>query len=189
MNTRNIVIGIIVIIILAAGVYFIVQSSNSSSQASGTATTTSQSAAAAAAASSTAAQQVQAQDVTVGTGTQAQPGDNVAVLYVGYVGTISTSTIFDSSAAHGNQPLVFQLGSQSLIQGFQIGVNGMKVGGERLMAIPPSLGYGNQDVKDSTGKVIIPAGSTIIFDVKLVNVSAGSSTPSTTTTTSGTSAK
>lgn len=174
MNTRNTIIGIIVIIILAAGVYFIVQSSNSTPTATNQpATTTAQTSTA------SSSDQVQAQDVTVGTGATAQPGDSVAVLYVGYVGTISTSTIFDSSAAHGNQPLTFQLGAQGLIPGFQIGVNGMKVGGERLMAIPPALGYGSQDVKDSTGKVIIPAGSTIIFDVKLVNVSAGSSTPTT----------
>ena len=178
MNTRNTIIGIIVLIILAVGVYFIVQSSNSASMNNQQATTTPQTTTA-----STTADQVQAQDVTVGTGAAAQPGNNVAVLYVGYIGTISTSTVFDSSAAHGNKPLTFQLGAQGLIPGFQIGVNGMKVGGERLMAIPPSLGYGTQDVKDASGKVIIPAGSTIIFDVKLVDVSTGSSTTPTTGTT------
>ncbi len=112
---------------------------------------------------------VQAQDVKVGTGTEATPGTQVSVLYVG---KLSNGTIFDSSAAHGNKPLVFTLGSQSLIPGFQIGVNGMKEGGERLMAIPPALGYGTQDVKDPSGKVVIPANSTILFDVQLVKVQA-----------------
>ena len=45
------------------------------------------------------------------------------------------------------------------------------------MAIPPTLGYGTTDVKDANGKVIIPANSTIVFDVKLVNVQAATSTP------------
>lgn len=117
---------------------------------------------------------VQAQDVTVGTGTQAAPGTVVSVLYVG---KLPDGTVFDSSAAHGNQPLTFTLGTQGLIPGFQIGVNGMKEGGERLMAVPPELGYGTQDVKDKDGKVIIPANTNIIFDVKLVKVApAGSAT-------------
>lgn len=110
---------------------------------------------------------VQAQDVSVGTGAQAVPGSVVSVLYVG---KLPDGTVFDSSAAHGNEPLKFQLGTQGLIPGFQIGVNGMKEGGERLMAVPPELGYGAQDVKDADGKVIIPANSTIVFDVKLVKV-------------------
>lgn len=167
MNAKSIIIWVVVIIAVLAGVFFIIRGTS----------TTQQSAAQGQTASSTT-DQVQAQDITVGTGTQATPGSVVSVLYVGYLGTISTSTIFDSSAMHGNQPLTFTLGSQGLIPGFQIGVNGMKVGGERLMAIPPTLGYGSQDVKDSTGKVIIPANSTILFDVKLVNVQSASSTGS-----------
>lgn len=111
--------------------------------------------------------QVQAQEVTVGTGKQAAPGSVVSVLYVG---KLQDGTIFDSSEAHNNQPLQFQLGAEGLIAGFQVGVNGMKQGGERLIAIPPALGYGAQDVKDETGKVIIPANSTLIFDIKLVKV-------------------
>ncbi|MBI5004391.1 FKBP-type peptidyl-prolyl cis-trans isomerase [Candidatus Kaiserbacteria bacterium] len=122
--------------------------------------------------------QVQAQDVTVGTGTEATPGSTVAVLYVG---KLPDGTVFDSSEAHNNEPLTFTLGAQGLIPGFQIGVNGMKEGGERLMAIPPALGYGTQDVKDASGKVIIPANSTIVFDVKLVKVTAAAAAPATNT--------
>jgi FKBP-type peptidyl-prolyl cis-trans isomerase len=125
-------------------------------------------------------QQVAGQDVTVGTGKEATPGSIVSVLYVG---RLQDGTVFDSSEANGNQPLVFQLGAQGLIPGFQIGVNGMKEGGERRIAIPPEFAYGNQDVKDAAGKVIIPANSTIIFDIRLVKVEAGSTTPQTSTTT------
>ena len=51
----------------------------------------------------------------------------------------------------------------------------MKEGGERLMSIPASLGYGNQEVKDANGKVVIPANATIVFDVKLIKVTATTS--------------
>jgi FKBP-type peptidyl-prolyl cis-trans isomerase len=180
MNTKTTIIGVVVIILIAAGLYFIIKSPSAAATPSTTATTTTDTAGATTNASSST--QVQAQDVTVGTGTEATPGSVVSVLYVG---KLPDGTVFDSSAAHGNTPLSFTLGEQGLIPGFQIGVNGMKVGGERLMAIPPSLGYGSTDVKDSTGKVIIPANSTIVFDVKLVSVTAPTSTP---TTTSGAAA-
>ena len=116
---------------------------------------------------------VEAQDVKVGTGKEAAPNTIVSVLYEG---RLQDGTVFDSSAAHNNQPLTFTLGAQGLIPGFQIGVNGMKEGGERILAIPAALGYGAQDVKDASGKVIIPANSTIIFDVKLVKVTAPAAT-------------
>jgi len=161
---KNIVIGIVVLLAVFVGGYFIYKSMGTSDAANTPAANTS--------ASST--DQVQAQEVTVGTGTAATPGSQVSVLYVGQ---LSDGTVFDSSAAHGNEPLVFVLGTEGMIAGFQIGVNGMKEGGERLIAIPPSLGYGNEDVKDASGKVIIPANSTIIFNVRLVKVGpAGTST-------------
>ena len=159
---KNAIIAIVVIIIIAIGGFYLYQNSSGAAQQAGgqqTATSTQD--------------VVQAQDVTVGTGATATPGSIVSVLYVG---KLADGTVFDSSAAHGNQPLTFTLGEQGLIPGFQIGVNGMKEGGERLMAIPPSFGYGAQDVKDDSGKVIIPANSTIVFDVKLVKVTAATTT-------------
>lgn len=168
MSTKSIIGLIVVIIIVLVGGYFIAKSMGSTAAPAQqqTATTT----------PDTASTQVQGQDVKVGTGAEAKPGDTVSVLYVG---KLPDGTIFDSSAAHNNQPLTFVLGAQGLIPGFQIGVNGMKEGGERLLAIPPSLGYGSQDVKDGSGKVIIPASSTLVFDVQLVKVVAGTSTPAT----------
>ncbi len=155
-------VGLVVIIIVAIGGYFAYKNSNTAAPAVGDTATPA------------TTEQVQAQDITVGTGAEATPGSVVSVLYVG---KFADGTVFDSSEAHGNLPLVFTLGAQGLIAGFQFGVNGMKVGGERVMAVPPSLGYGAQDVKDPAGKVIIPANSTLIFNVKLVKVEAAPAAP------------
>lgn len=110
--------------------------------------------------------QVQGQDVVVGTGAEATPG---SVVSLEYEGRFEDGTVFDSSAVHG-QPLVFQLGSPGIIPGFQIGVNGMKEGGERIILIPPSLGYGPEDVTDAEGNVVIPGNSTLIFSLRLTSV-------------------
>jgi FKBP-type peptidyl-prolyl cis-trans isomerase len=167
-NTKNTVIWIVVVLVVIIGGYFIYKSTSKAPAATPTSTATTTTAAA------VDPNQVQAQEVNVGTGTQAAPGDTVSVLYVGQ---LQDGTVFDSSAAHNNQPLTFVLGAQGLIPGFQIGVNGMKEGGERLLAIPPALGYGTTSVKDANGKEIIPAGATIVFDVKLVKVQAATTTP------------
>lgn len=123
---------------------------------------------------STTSDQVAGQDVTVGTGAEATPGSIVSVLYVGM---LEDGTVFDSSEKNGGEPLVFALGTEGLIPGFQIGINGMKEGGERRIAVPPEFAYGDQEVKDPEGNVIIPANSTIIFDLRLVKVEAASTTP------------
>lgn len=151
-------IGAVVIGALAIGGYFIYASMSSTPSTGDQANQENQ---------QQTSDQVQAQEVTEGTGAQAVPGSEVSVLYVGQ---LPDGTVFDSSAAHGNEPLTFILGNEGMIPGFQIGVNGMKEGGERLIAIPPSLGYGAQEIKDASGKVIIPANSTIIFNVRLVSV-------------------
>ena len=167
MSTKGIIIGIVIVLIIIVGAFLLINKSSPPAAAGTTPPGT----------TGTAANtQVQAQEVSVGSGAQAAPGSQVAVLYVG---KLPDGTVFDSSQAHGNQPLSFTLGAPGLIAGFQIGVNGMKEGGERLIAVPPSLGYGSQDVKDASGKVVIPANSTLVFDIKLMKVSAAaaSSTP------------
>ena len=166
MNTKSALVALAIIIVLAVGGYFIY-----TSIAPGSAPAQDQ----AAATNTEQATTVQGQDVKVGTGLEAKPGDSVSVLYEG---RFTDGTVFDSSAAHGNQPLTFVLGSPKLIAGFQIGVRGMKEGGERLLAVPPTLGYGGEDVKDpTTGKVVIPANSTLIFGVQLIKVVPATSTP------------
>lgn len=155
MNTKNIIIGVVVIVIIGVGVYFV--SKSKSSPAGDTAAQTP-----AGQQTATTTDQVQGQEVKVGTGAEAKPGMQVTV---DYVGKLTDGTVFDSSIER-KQPLVFTLGAQGIIPGFQIGVNGMKVGGERLLAIPPSLGYGAEKVGT------IPPNSTLIFDVKLLKVEA-----------------
>lgn len=112
------------------------------------------------------------QDETVGTGAVAQNGD---VLTVNYVGTLTDGTKFDSSIDRGT-PFQFTLGAGQVIQGWEQGFAGMKVGGKRKLIIPPSLGYGANQVGP------IPPNSTLIFEVELLSVQ-----PSAATNGSGTS--
>ncbi len=101
------------------------------------------------------------QEVKIGTGATATAGHEVAV---NYIGKLSDGSTFDASANHGGA-FTFTLGAGQVIKGWDQGVAGMKVGGERILVIPPSLGYGAQQVGP------IPANSTLIFDVQLVGVS------------------
>jgi len=100
-------------------------------------------------------------DVAIGTGKEAKTGDIVAV---NYIGTLVDGKKFDSSYDR-NIPFEFTLGTGEVIKGWDLGVVGMKEGGKRHIVIPPELAYGNQQVGD-----IIPAGSTLIFEVELVKV-------------------
>lgn len=102
------------------------------------------------------------QDIKEGTGATAANGDQVTV---NYVGTLTNGTIFDSSIAR-NQPFTFALGAGQVIKGWDLGVAGMKVGGERKLVIPPSLGYGSQGTPGGP----IPPNATLIFTVDLLGV-------------------
>jgi FKBP-type peptidyl-prolyl cis-trans isomerase len=99
-------------------------------------------------------------DEVVGTGAEAVSGKSVTV---NYVGTLTDGTKFDSSYDR-NQPFTFNLGTGQVIQGWDQGVTGMKVGGKRKLTIPPSLGYGEQ------AQGPISANSTLIFEVELLKV-------------------
>ncbi len=161
MNTKIwfYIIGAVVLVILGVVVYKSVKGAPAAAVNTNTGTN-----------ATSSATQVEAQEVSVGTGAEAVPGATVSVLYVGQ---LPDGTVFDSSAMHNNEPYTFTLGSTeagSPIPGFQIGVNGMKVGGERIMSIPPGLAYGDQEIKGSDGKVVIAANSSLVFDVKLVKV-------------------
>lgn len=104
-------------------------------------------------------------DITVGTGTVAAAGNAVTVDYTGW---LTNGQGFDTSI--GYSPLVFRIGQHQVIAGFEEGVTGMKVGGKRRLIIPPALGYGAHAQTDASGNVIIPANSTLVFDVQLQNV-------------------
>jgi peptidylprolyl isomerase len=105
--------------------------------------------------------QLMMSDQMVGTGATAEVGDQVTVQYVG---ELTNGTVFDASANHGTQGFTFTLGAGQVIKGWDEGVVGMKVGGKRELVIPASLGYGAQAVGP------IPANSTLVFVVELVNV-------------------
>jgi FKBP-type peptidyl-prolyl cis-trans isomerase len=104
-------------------------------------------------------------DITVGTGSTAAAGSAVSVHYTGW---LANGTGFDTSI--GFSPISFTLGAHQVVAGFEQGIVGMKVGGKRRLIIPPALGYGASEVKDEAGKVVIPANSTLIFDISLVAV-------------------
>ena len=101
-------------------------------------------------------------DTKVGTGTTAEDGDTLQMRYTGRLK--SDGSVFDSTAAHGDKPFTFPLGGGQVIKGWDIGIKGMKVGGKRTLEIPPELAYGPQ-AQDK-----IPANSTLVFDVDLVDV-------------------
>lgn len=97
-----------------------------------------------------------------GTGEAAKTGDAVTVHYTG---TLTNGTKFDSSVDR-NQPFPYTLGQNQVIQGWELGLLGMKVGEKRKLTIPPELGYGSRDV----GGGLIPPNSTLIFEVELLGI-------------------
>jgi peptidylprolyl isomerase len=106
-------------------------------------------------------------DLLIGSGPQSRTGDT---LEVRYTGTLPNGKEFDSSYLHGGQqPFRFRIGMQQVIRGWDEGLATMHVGGKRHLVIPPTLGYGSQPVGD-----VIPANSTLIFDVELVGIDPSS---------------
>lgn len=100
------------------------------------------------------------EDIKVGSGSAVKSGDTVII---NYVGTLEDGTKFDSSYDRG-EPFETQIGVGRVIEGWDKGVVGMKVGGKRKLIIPPSLGYGDQAVGP------IPPNSTLIFEVELLDI-------------------
>lgn len=112
------------------------------------------------------ATQLQAIDIQEGTGDAVQAGDTVNVLYTGM---LTDGTVFDASSLHGNQPFQFTVGTGYVIPGWDQGLVGMKVGGRRILVIPGSLGYGAAGMGST-----IPPNATLVFEVALVDRTAGS---------------
>jgi FKBP-type peptidyl-prolyl cis-trans isomerase FkpA len=165
LNRQRTIVGIIlglVVILVAFFVYRDYASRNQSSAQSnsypiGTLDTTPPSLPANAI---TTASGLQYADLQAGTGTAAMIGDSVSVNYIGW---LTNGTKFDSNIDRG-QTYDFTLGQGRVIAGWDEGVQGMKVGGTRLLVIPPTLGYGSQAYSS------IPGNSTLIFEVQLVSI-------------------
>ena len=102
------------------------------------------------------------EDVMVGAGEEARPGQEATVHYVGV--SYSSGREFDASWNRG-EPFSFSLGRGQVIEGWDQGVVGMKVGGRRRLVIPPHLGYGDH----GAGNAIKP-GETLVFVVDLIGV-------------------
>ncbi len=101
-------------------------------------------------------------DLEVGSGDEAVKGKNVSVHYVGVAW--SNGQEFDSSWNRG-EAFDFRLGAGQVIQGWDDGVAGMKVGGRRQLTIPPDMGYGSRGAGG-----VIKGGETLVFVVDLLNV-------------------
>jgi FKBP-type peptidyl-prolyl cis-trans isomerase FkpA len=108
------------------------------------------------------------QDIRVGTGNEAAAGRNVSVHYTGWLYDESKpdhkGKKFDSSRDR-NDPFTFRLGAGHVIRGWDDGVAGKKVGGQRTLTIPPALGYGARGAGRD-----IPPNATLVFDVELLDV-------------------
>lgn len=102
-------------------------------------------------------------DFIAGTGAEAATGNNVTVNYAGWLYDTSKpegkGTQFDANAGY-----VLTLGAGGVIKGWDDGIPGMRVGGQRRLIIPPELAYG------STGKGSIPANATLVFDIALMSI-------------------
>ncbi len=104
-------------------------------------------------------------DTVIGTGAVAEPGHTVVVHYTGWLfENAARGRKFDSSVDR-DEPFDFPLGAHHVIQGWDEGVAGMKVGGKRTLIIPAELGYG---ARGAGG--VIPPNATLIFDVSLLEV-------------------
>ncbi|HEY3781505.1 MAG TPA: FKBP-type peptidyl-prolyl cis-trans isomerase [Fimbriimonadaceae bacterium] len=104
--------------------------------------------------------QLVVKDVHVGSGPAAAKGDDLTMLYKG---TLSSGKVFDQNM--DKAPFVFTLGGGEVIKGWDKGLVGMKVGGERKLTIPSDLAYGAQGAGSD-----IPPNATLVFDVKLLRI-------------------
>lgn len=99
-------------------------------------------------------------DIVIGTG---EPIESGATAVVHYAGRLENGTEFDSSF-NRNEPFSFKLGAGQVIKGWDEGIVGMKVGGERILVIPPEMAYGQKGIGP------IPPNATLIFSVKLLEI-------------------
>lgn len=111
---------------------------------------------------------LQVEDTVVGDGAEATAGRRVQVHYTGWLHDPTAANQrgkkFDSSKDRG-QPFAFRLGGGEVIRGWDEGVQGMKVGGTRVLTIPADLGYGTRGAGG-----VIPPNATLVFEVELLGV-------------------
>lgn len=99
-------------------------------------------------------------DVELGSGPVVEEGDTVTVHYVG---TLPSGQEFDNSRKRG-EPFTFTIGAGNVIAGWEQGVAGMRVGGKRVLVVPPTLAYGDRGIGP------IPGGATLVFAIEVLSV-------------------
>jgi peptidylprolyl isomerase len=100
------------------------------------------------------------EDIKTGDGEEVHSGDYVLIHYKG---TLENGIVFDSSYERG-RPFKTRIGVGDVIEGWDMGVVGMKIGGKRKLIIPPQLAYKDQAIGD------IPPNSTLIFELELLGI-------------------
>ena len=113
----------------------------------------------------TTASGLQFEDTVPGTGATAQAGQQVSVHYTGWLYNDGVKGAKFDSSKDRNDPFQFGLGAGQVIKGWDEGVQGMQVGGTRVLVIPPQLGYG---ARGAGG--VIPPNATLMFEVELLGV-------------------
>ena len=113
----------------------------------------------------TSATGLQFEDTVPGSGAEARAGQHVTVHYTGWLFDSGVKGAKFDSSKDRNDPFEFALGAGQVIRGWDEGVQGMKVGGTRVLVIPPQLGYG---ARGAGG--VIPPNATLMFEVELVAV-------------------
>ncbi len=113
----------------------------------------------------TTASGLQYEDTAAGSGAEACAGQYVTVHYTGWLYNDGVKGAKFDSSKDRNDPFQFGLGQGMVIRGWDEGVQGMKVGGTRVLVIPPQLGYG---ARGAGG--VIPPNATLMFEVELLGV-------------------
>ncbi|HEX6703565.1 MAG TPA: FKBP-type peptidyl-prolyl cis-trans isomerase [Albitalea sp.] len=113
----------------------------------------------------TTASGLQFEDTVPGSGAEAKAGQHVTVHYTGWLYANGVKGAKFDSSKDRNDPFQFGLGGGQVIRGWDEGVQGMKVGGTRVLVIPPQLGYG---ARGAGG--VIPPNATLMFEVELLGV-------------------
>ncbi|MEK9178648.1 MAG: FKBP-type peptidyl-prolyl cis-trans isomerase [Patescibacteria group bacterium] len=108
------------------------------------------------------------EDIRIGTGSAVKEGDTVIIHYEG---KFANGQVFDSSYKR-NTPFETEIGVGRVIEGWDKGLLGMKIGGKRKLTIPPNLGYGARGVQN-----VIPPNAVLIFDVELLDIKISEPTP------------
>jgi FKBP-type peptidyl-prolyl cis-trans isomerase FkpA len=151
MTSNKIILIVIVSLATVTGIYFLLQPKNQPTN--NLAQITQQ--------DNNMDQNLKAEILKEGTGEISKNGDKVSVHYTGW---LENGTKFDSSVDKGT-PFEFTLGAGQVIQGWDLGVAGMKIGEKRKLTIPPELGYGAQGAGG-----VIPPNATLIFEVELLGI-------------------